>query len=633
MKRFFVLFSFLLVFFVTSCSQIVNPIKEKVFTAECYGRDKKIYIQWTEPENIDFTLLKVKYQTADNKEKTEEYKLDKDFDYYILTNLVNNNEYKINLTFYDKNNKTYKKTLKAVPSVFNANIDRLTAIYYEDKIQLSFGISNSEELNIKNIRVYNNEKSVKTDFFNKVLVYEESDYKVDPYKPYSNYYVCQILDSNYFVNGKLLELCIVNDDNIESNRYSFAVDFSNLPVVEINLGLTNNNLSIFSSKKKLDAKLTTYKDNFLLNNEKMTIKGRGNSSWLHAPKKSYTIKFDQKLGFLGMKNHKSFALIANYFDKTLLRNSFAYSLAKNVFTNMDWTCSCKSVNLFLDGVYQGIYTVVESNKIDKNRINIPNLEDCITLEEFYNYGYLLEVNDKQDEDFNFYSEQNVPFSLKEPEAGDLDKSIKDIFTLRIKEHINKVENALYSTDFNIETSTNYYANFIDVDSFIDWYLVEEFAKNIDSNFVSSCYMYFNPETQKLHMGPVWDFDLGFGNFEQEPDNKPEGLKTATNFSNSEKTFGNWIKRLLEDEKFVEKVFARWNEKSIEVSLLVQNIDTNYLDIFNDQNQNFTRWPTLGTPLWKNPLDAENRKTYKEELEYFKTWCNSRIAWMNTNWIN
>ena len=193
--------------------------------------------------------------------------------------------------------------------------------------------------------------------------------------------------------------------------------------MSVNLGLSEENFEAFKKKEKINATLSVFSKDNTLENVSLTIKGRGNSSWFNAPKKSYTIKFEKKQEFLGFASNKSFALIANYFDKTLLRNITAYSLAKKVFTKMSWAPSAKTVHLFVDGVYQGLYSAVETVKIAKNRVNIPDISDFVSSQEttkFEDYGFILEVNERKDEIFNFDSGKGVPFSLKEPDGKNLE---------------------------------------------------------------------------------------------------------------------------------------------------------------------------------------------------------------------
>ena len=320
----------------------------------------------------------------------------------------------------------------------------------------------------------------------------------------------------------------------------------------------------------------------------------------------------KKQEFLGFASNKPFALIANYFDKTLLRNITAYSLAKKVFTKMSWAPSAKTVHLFIDGVYQGLYSAVETVKIAKNRVNIPDISDFVSFQEttsFEDYGFILEVNERKDENCSFDSVKGVPFSLKEPDGTDLNKDICN----KIEEKTKSVEEKLYQGDFSN----------IDLYSFADWWIVEELAKNTDSQFYSSCYMYFDPVDKKFHMGPVWDFDLGFGN--NMVDVNTDGFQ-----ADAAKAGANWILELRKSEKFMNIVKERWNEcKPLIESYFLNEYEENLSNIKKDVDFNFIRWPILGKSVWKAPNDCEERKDYDSEVEYFKTWKDNRINWLSS----
>ena len=222
---------------------------------------------------------------------------------------------------------------------------------------------------------------------NDILAYEEIDKEqasTDQTKTFEKYYSILIEDENASSEMNYL-IRAVNSKNQESKEHSIKSRKLNLPSVSVNLGLSEANFADFKNKLKIDATLSVFSKDNLLADASLTIKGRGNSSWFNAPKKSYTIKFEKKQEFLGFASNKSFALIANYFDKTLLRNITAYSLAKKFFTKMSWAPSAKTVNLFIDGVYQGLYSAVESVKIAKNRVNIPDISDFVSSQETTNF--------------------------------------------------------------------------------------------------------------------------------------------------------------------------------------------------------------------------------------------------------
>ena len=491
-----------------------------------------------------------------------------------------------------------------------------TALIAGGKTYISFALEgNCQE--ISDFHVYRDsdqkeigDYTVKKD----ILAYEELDKTqadTDQTKTFEKYYSILIEDENASSEMSYL-IRAVNSKNQESKEHSIKSRKLNLPSVSVNLGLSEANFADFKNKLKIDATLSVFSKDNRLTDAPLTIKGRGNSSWFNAPKKSYTLKFEYKQDFLGLGKHKSFALIANYFDKTLLRNVSAYSLAKKVFTKMSWAPSAKTVNLFIDGVYQGLYSAVESVKIAKNRVNIPDISDLVALQDmtaFDEYGFILEVNDRLDEDFNFISENKVPFSLKEPDGSDLTPEICN----KIKEKTNQIEAEVYAGNFSN----------IDLYSFADWWIVEELAKNTDSQFYSSCYMYFDPSDKKIHMGPVWDFDLGFGN--NGVDVKTEGFQ-----ADEAQNGANWILELRKSEEFKNIVKERWNTcKPLIESYFSGEYEENLSNIKKDVDVNFIRWPILGKSVWKAPNDCEERKDYDSEVEYFKTWKDNRINWLSS----
>ncbi len=294
---------------------------------------------------------------------------------------------------------------------------------------------------------------------------------------------------------------------------------------------------------------------------------------------------------------------------------------------MAWAPSVKPVHLFVNGVYSGIYGVTETVKIGSKRVNVKDISDCENVEDFENYGYILEIDARMEENLCWFSPKNVPFNLKEPDGEDLSEEIQ----AKIKAKVNSVEEKLYSDDFNDSSSENYYENYLDSSSFVDWWLLEELAKNTDSNFYSSCYMYYNPEEKKFFMGPVWDFDLGFGNI-----NSYNSLQESySDFKTEEKIsdYGNWILRLREDSAFTKKAKNRWAELKSQIEQYFSDsgkFEENYNKIQKDSDLNFSRYEILGTSVWKSPSGYENRTTYLSEKEYFLEWLKNRIEWLDNN---
>lgn len=659
-------------FFNISCSpEDSAEMKEEIstgFDVSVYARDKSAFVTWTgfstEKTVVDFEKVFIEVKEFNSEELNSEVHVEQEeavvYSEEIadasgkrqrkVLNLENEKEYSVKFTGFI-GSQPYSKTINVVPKKISCNFERVTAISAAGKTFISFTFEELEDSDantnscpdIKEFNLYDIAGNKLFDYkATASLAYEKIEIQEDDTKPYCKYYSL-LLDEE----GSGYELRVLNSKNEESEPLVVTTKKINIPAVNLKIDdflAETGNLSKFKDKKKLNATLDVFNCEEKIKSAELTIKGRGNSSWKNAPKKSYTIKFKEKRNFLGLGENKSFALIANYFDKTLLRNMTSYELAKNVFDKMPWNPGTKCVQLFINNVYQGVYLAVETIKISGSRVDIPDVSGCDNIDEFENFGFILEIDSRQDEDFNFETEKNVPFSLKEPGGEDLRPSVKESLQEKIKGKIQAAENAVYSEDFANPKSGTYYGKFLDVDSFVDWWLMEELAKNTDSNFYSSCYMYFKPDEKKLFMGPVWDFDLGWGNINfYNPDESYTGFKAEEKITGKEeneggKSWESWILRLRQDENFVKKAKERWIEVKPKVESYFNSEKTedmsykNNLAVLNNNEAelNFVRWPILGKSVWKNPAGCEDRKTYGDENKFFTSWKNNRIKWLDEN---
>lgn len=589
------------------------------FKLDSYGRDSSVFLKWKEPTEVSFSNIKIQYKKTADSFYLERNDVSQSEKQYNVSGLENDCEYDFIFSALGSDGKNYEKKLNQTPCAFEFKYFYDTALIAGNgKTYISFALEgNCQEISDFHVYRESDQKEVGDYTVTKdILAYEEIDKEqasTDQTKTFEKYYSILIEDESASSEMSYL-IRAVNSKNQESKEHSIKSQKLKLPSVSVNLGLSEANFEAFKKKEKINATLSVFSKDNPLADASLTIKGRGNSSWFNAPKKSYTIKFEKKQEFLGFASNKSFALIANYFDKTLLRNITAYSLAKKVFTKMSWAPSAKTVHLFIDGVYQGLYSAVETIKIAENRVNIKDISDFVSSQEttnFEDYGFILEVNDRMDEYTSFKSDKGVPFSLKEPDGKDLNKDICN----KIEEKTNSVEAKVYQGDFSEFD--------LDLYSFADWWIVEELAKNTDSQFYSSCYMYFDPAYKTFHMGPVWDFDLGFGN--NMVDVNTDGFQ-----ADAAKAGANWILELRKSEKFMNIVKERWNEcKPLIESYFSGEYEENLSNIKKDVDVNFIRWPILGKSVWKAPNDCEKRKTYDSEVEYFKTWKDNRIQWLSS----
>jgi len=366
-----------------------------------------------------------------------------------------------------------------------------------------------------------------------------------------------------------------------------------LPILSIN---TENSSPIVSKDDYVNGifEISSEDENLTAD---IKIRGRGNSTWSF-PKKPYQIKFGSKETVLGMLKDKKWILLANYSDKTMLRNEVALNLSR--FSNLDWTPNSRFLELFVNNEYLGVYQIVQKVEESSNRVNLGD------------NGYLLEVDQlsRLDPDDVYFRTNKYLFNIKEPSLDEGDNQF-DI----IKNYIQLTEKTLLGDNFTDPVEG--YAKYIDVDSFVDWYLINEITKNNDAIFYSSVYMNYMPGG-KLKMGPVWDYDLSLGNI---------------NYNNNETTDGFWIKkavwysRLFEDPNFIAKVKKRFNHFYDNRNLFQEQVNSNSVYLNQSQERNFYKWPILGTYVWPNYVFYS---TYNEEVKYLKEWLDERLEWLKEN---
>ncbi|RZA00409.1 MAG: hypothetical protein EOP47_14065 [Sphingobacteriaceae bacterium] len=390
--------------------------------------------------------------------------------------------------------------------------------------------------------------------------------------------------------------------------YTFTVkNFTGIPILYLN---TAGGAPIVSKEDYLDATLVV-NTNSEFEQEKTTIttqvKGRGNSTWGLHPKKPYRMKFSNKAPMLGLPTAKNWVLLANYSDKTLLRTGLAFHLGQKL--DADFTPKGRFVELVLNGEHLGSYYLTYQVEVNENRVNIPELKAGDTSADKITGGYLLELDERLDEDFWFRTKKNVPFTIKSPE------DIPQVQLDYIKKYMQDTEDAIFAADYADPVTG--YAKYINVDSFINWYIVQELFKNEDAKKFSSVYFYKN-RGEKLSMGPLWDFDLAIGN---------------VNYSVSRNATGWWIKDgpwfsgLFKDPAFRAKVKARWNQvRGNELQTINPYIDSTAAYINLSQQKNFTKWPILNMYVWPNPIWLG---TYDKEVAQVKKWLNERSLWLNT----
>ncbi len=285
----------------------------------------------------------------------------------------------------------------------------------------------------------------------------------------------------------------------------------------------------------------------------MRIKLRGNST-LHYPKKSYNFKLDISASLLGMTGNKSWCLLAQWMDRTLLRNDVAYEIARRTDA-LDWTPKGEFVELVLNGRTSGTYYLCEKIKASKKRV--PIAEDV---------GYLIELDTNYDEPYKFHSDRlKLPVMVKEPDEDDM---TPERFST-IKDSYNRTEGYVLTSDYEV------YGASIDIDSYIDWLFVHELCCNYEPAHPKSTYMHLAPDG-RLHAGPVWDFD--WGTF------TPKSDYTRPLFSSL------WYGSLMQDPVFVSRLKIKWNEELSRFLEIPDYITRRARHLEKAAEANFTQWP-------------------------------------------
>ena len=398
--------------------------------------------------------------------------------------------------------------------------------------------------------------------------------------------------------------------NSSSSVQPQAVVAEALPLLSIS---TNSGADVTSKEIYEAGRYTLTSENGqLILDSTLEIRGRGNSTWL-MPKKPYRLKLTNSTSLLSMPANRDWALLANYADKTLMRNDVAFELSR--LMGMEYTTRSTYVELQLNGAYRGVYQLVEHIRVGADRVNIPELKVGDTGPGVISGGYLIEIDYRRGEAFCFDSERGstMTFCLKNP-----DKLLEPGWEAQrgyIKEYIDQTEQAIFSSQFADPVAG--YAAYLDVDSAISYYLINEVFKNVDGNLRLSTFLY-KKRDGKLTFGPVWDFDIAIGN---------------VNYGNADLTDGwhirsaPWFTRMFADPVFEGKVKARWAQlkASGDLDSLFSYIDRRAQWLSKVQVKNFQTWDILDIYVWPNRVVTGS---YDLEVVEMKDWLHKRIAWMD-----
>jgi hypothetical protein len=391
------------------------------------------------------------------------------------------------------------------------------------------------------------------------------------------------------------------------------------------------------------SKETYVTGSFALTGEGMTaaegaleIRGRGNSTWSW-DKKPYRLKLANSTEMLGMPASKHWVLLANYADKTLMRNDVAFMLSRHL--GMEYTVRNQYVDVTLNGAYQGVYQLVEHIRVAKDRVNIPELKVADIDAEKITGGYLMEVDFRMHKDYcktafwesfcvnGVNMDREATFCVDSthgmnPFCVDTPETLLEANWSAQRDYINKyitdTETALFADNFADPQLG--YAAYIDVDSAVNYFLINELFKNPDGA-VASFYLY-KKRNGKLFFGPIWDFDLAFGN---------------AGYDDVDKTYGwhirpaPWFDRLFQDPAFKAKVKARWNSAKAEGKLdyIFQYAEARATWLDKQQKKNYLLWSVTDFADWIMHGSHGGTGSYEAEVTEMIRWQRERYKWIDT----
>lgn len=461
---------------------------------------------------------------------------------------------------------------------------------------------------------------------------------------------------------------------VEGARMTVAKDKSRITVMQsrnlpaVHLTTKSGSLSHIHRKKgnkeKGTIQIVTASGEIAYEGKLDTIKGHGNATFVYE-KKSYQIKLEDKAAFLGMNKGKSYVLLANQHENSLVRNRLTFDLARAL--DLPYTPECRSVDLYVNGEYRGSYLLCDKVNISSGSVDITESEDAL---EFANEafverggkpepygrntykegtykgaewprepedvtgGFLFELEYSQryqEETSGVVTERGQAIVVKEPEEmsraqGKYARNLLESF-----------DRAIFSSNGVDKESGKHYTEIADFDSLVRKYMIEEVSKNYDGN-KSSQYFYKDSDAVDplLYAGPVWDYDSAWGNYANKNRTKvagPQDLSIARNGSDY-----SWWPALYRQEDFkteVRRVYDSVLRGMLETVIgereagesVVTSLDAYEAELAASANMNFTRWRVLNHETRAIKTGA----SFEENIEYLRTWIKERMAYLDQSW--
>ena len=425
---------------------------------------------------------------------------------------------------------------------------------------------------------------------------------------------------------------------------AIVLESSELPIVMIN---TQHQTIVpdvkinclMDIKYKGTGNLTYVSDssNIYSGNIGIEIRGASSSSYPQYPygiETRTTTNANNNVSILGMPAENDWVLLSNFNDRSLLRNPLAFKL----FGEMgNYSPRTSLAEVLIDSVYKGIYVFGEKIKRDNNRVHIANLTHKDIIGDELTGGYILQQN-YWNENNSFQSNYSpidhpgfdVHFVYEYPNPD----SMLPIQKTYIASYVDSLERALYSADFADPDAG--YRKYLDVKSFIDYFLVNELARNADG-FKKSVFYHKDKNSNggKLKAGPVWDFDWAWKNLYgcsiyEVTDGS--GWAHHNNDCNTDNYSTGWYVRLFQDSTFNDELqctYKNYRETILDTAHIFAYMDSVQSLVQNAQVRHFQKWPVLGMS-GPAPELGPFAATYNSEIDTLKSWIKLRLNWLDAN---
>ena len=434
--------------------------------------------------------------------------------------------------------------------------------------------------------------------------------------------------------------------DLEMGPQSSGLEFteSSLPIIYIN---TDNGSAIVDEPKVGGNMRIVYNEDGGMNSANSTnfhfdgrigIELRGQSSLSLFPKKGFGLETwddmneDVNISLLGFPEESDWVIHSPYSDKSLMRNVLTYHYGGQI---MSYAPRVKLCELVINDIYYGVVVFTEKIKRDKNRVDVNKLNPDENTGDDLTGGYILKF-DKGDRDEVAWASQYRPipgrsnvteFIYHYPKPEDISGAQKGY----IRTWVTNFETVLKSNNFN--HPDNGYSKYIDVNSFIDMIIMNEITRNVDGYRLST-YMHKQKDSDggKLAMGPIWDYNLAFGNANYCDGGETWGWAHQFNQVCPDDFWVNafWWDRLLSDNAFKQQLKDRYfyfRENILSTENVMNDIDSIIQHMGPAVNRNFERWRILGQYVWPNKFIGND---YNDEITELKRWITARFSWLDQN---